>query len=203
MHSPGLVCLRSTLTFAVAAFIAMTVAAVPGAASTVWNWQYSGPAITATGSFTTVESPEASGGYLITAITGTRNGQTITGLQTPGTSIPGNEPFIVDDLVFLGPGPQLTSDGFGFSTSDGNYSNPFYADFLPTPGYLEFFSMPGIGHTELPVVFSATPVATPEPATCALVLAGVGLCGLGRRLRARMDSDRANARAVLQASSGS
>jgi hypothetical protein len=92
----------------------------------------------------------------------------ITGLQAPGTSIPGNEPFTVDDLVFLGPGPQLTSHGFGFSLSDGTYSNPFYADFLPTPEYLEFFSIPGVAHTELPVAFSATPVTTPEPATFGL-----------------------------------
>ncbi len=164
--------LPCTLRFALAGLVAITLTTTPVSASTLWNWVYSASGITASGTFTTLENPNANGGYLITRITGTRNGETITRLQTPGTSIPGNEPYTVDDLVFRGPGPQLTSHGFGFSTSGGNYSNPFYADFLPTPGYLEFFSMPGSGHSELPVRFSATPVSIPEPATCALIFGG-------------------------------
>lgn len=166
MRSRGFIC-KSKI--AALSFLAVAALAIPSAASTLWNWDYSGSGITASGTFTTVSIPNADGGYLITGITGTRNGKSITGLQAAGTSIPGNEPFTVDNLVFLGPGPQLTKDGFGFSISDGNFSNPFYADFLPTPEYLEFFSMPGIGYTELPVVFSASPVAVPEPATFALI----------------------------------
>ena len=172
-----------------AAFAVITLTAVPAHASIVWNWDYSTSGISASGTLTTVEGPDSNGGYLITGIAGTRNGETITGLQPAGTSIPGNEPFVVDDLVFLGPGPQLTNEGFGFSTSGGNFSNPFYGDFLPTPGYLEFFSstpftpgMPGLEDSELPIQFSATPVSTPEPTTSALVLGGA-LALLGFRLR--------------------
>src|SRR5947208_2449377 len=91
------------------AVVMLTTATAP--AATLWQWEYSGSGITATGTFATADSPEANGGYLITGITGTRNGITITGLQAPGTSIPGNEPYTVDDLVFLGPEAQLTSDG--------------------------------------------------------------------------------------------
>lgn len=163
-------------------------AAVPATASTLWNWSYSGSGIDASGTFTTLESPDANGGYLITAITGTRNGEAITALQPPGTSIPGNEPFLVDDLVFQGPGPQLTSGGFGFATSAGNFSNPFYASFLPTPGYLEFFSKPpftpgtpGSEDSELPVKFTAIIVATPEPATFGLVFGVLAFVRLRRR----------------------
>jgi len=152
------------------------ITAVPAIASTRWNWSYSGSGITGSGTFTTVDSPNANGGYLITAISGTRDGVAITTLQPPGTSIPGNEPFLVDDLVFLGPGPQLTSGGFGFGIANGTFSNPFYADFLPTPGYLEFFSKPPLtagaiasDHTELPIQFSAKMVATPEPGTFVFV----------------------------------
>jgi hypothetical protein len=167
--------------FALAGFAIVALNIVPASASILWHWNYSGSEtgseISASGTFATLGSPNGDGGYLITSITGTRNGKTITGLQAPGTSIPGNEPFTVDNLVFLGPGPQLTSHGFGFSISDGTFSNPFYADFLPTPAYLEFFSTPPFtgGHTELPVQFSAAPVPVPEPATSGLVLGALAL----------------------------
>ncbi|WP_233153931.1 PEP-CTERM sorting domain-containing protein [Scytonema sp. HK-05] len=104
-----------------------------------WNWNYSGTGITASGTFTTNDTANDLGFYQITGITGTRNGETITGLQPTGTSIPGNEPFIVDNLISLNT-QQLTGDGFGYSTEQGNYSSPFFASFLPTPGYLEVFS---------------------------------------------------------------
>jgi hypothetical protein len=174
MRSLPFACTRR---FALAAFATITLTTTPASASKLWNWNYSGPGIAARGTFATVESPNANGGYLITGINGTRNGKAITGLQAPGTSIPGNEPYTVDDLVFLGSRPQLTSHGFGFAISGGTYSNPFYADFLPMPKYLEFFSTPpftsgpaAFGHSELPVQFSATPVPIPEPATYALIL---------------------------------
>ena len=157
--------------------IGIAALAVPVHASIMWSWNYSGEGITASGTFTTLDSPDAQGGYLITAITGVRNGQTITALQPTGTWIPGNEPYAVDNLVFAGPGPQLTKAGLGFALADGSYSNPFYADFLPTPEYLEFYSMPGSdSSTELAVAFFATPVSTPEPATFALLLLSLPLC---------------------------
>jgi hypothetical protein len=169
MHSSGFI---SKSKIAVVSVLSLAATGMTAGASTIWTWDYSGSAIAASGTFITVSTPDASGGYLITGITGTRNGQLINGLQAPGTSIPGNEPFTVDNLLFPGPGPQLTSHGVGFSISDGTYSNPFYADFLPTLEYLEFFSIPGIGHTELPVTFSAAPATTPEPSTFALVFGG-------------------------------
>jgi hypothetical protein len=163
-------------------WIGLAVFAVPVHASTLWSWNYSGDGITASGTFTTLDSADPQGGYLITAITGTRNGQTITALQPTGTWIPGNEPYEVDNLVFKGPGPQLTKAGFGFTLADGTYSNPFYADFLPTPEYLEFYSMPNSdSSTELEVAFSATVVSTPEPGTFALLLLSLPLfyvCGV-------------------------
>jgi hypothetical protein len=171
--------------FSIAFFIAIALV-VPARASLLWSWSYSGDDITASGTFTTRDSPDAQGGYLITGISGTRNGKTITALQPTGTWIPGNEPYKVDNLIFPGPTPQLTKAGFGFALADGTYSNPFYADFLPTPEYLEFYSMPDSNSsTELPVVFSATLVPIPEPATfslCVLALAFVyfafiRLCG--------------------------
>ena len=141
-------------------FAILAIAAPAHAASLTWNWSYTGAGINASGTFTTVDTPTAAGGYLITAITGQRNGETITALWPTGTPIPGNDPFNVDNLIFLGPGPQMTTSGFGYSTSAGHYSNPFYAGFLAPPVYLDFFSFPP-DHSEPEIQFSASP--TPEP----------------------------------------
>jgi len=126
----------------VVAALAMAVSAVTLSGATLWNWTYTGPDISAGGTFTTADTPDANGAFLIKSISGERNGIAITALQPTGTAIPGNEPFTVDNLVLPGPGPQLTVHGFGFSTADGNFANPFFADFLSPPAYLEFFSTP-------------------------------------------------------------
>jgi hypothetical protein len=171
----------------VAVLVAGLVSGIAAAASTLWNWSYSAAGISASGTFTTDDLPDGDGGFLITAITGARNGSLITGLQPTGTAIPGNEPYLVDNLVFLRPGQQLTKDGFGFSTADGTFANTFFADFLPTPAYLEFFSTPpfaggqGPDDSELPVQFSASPV--PEPATFAVFITAVAFGGVWRTLR--------------------
>ncbi|GBF79418.1 exosortase [Aphanothece sacrum FPU1] len=100
----------------------------------------------------------------LTGIKGKRNGEKIIGLQPTGTPIPGNEPFNVDNLISLN-AQQLTGDGFGFLTKEGNYASPFFASFLPTPGYLEVFSAPpfipgpnsfGPEDSELSISFSAS-----------------------------------------------
>jgi hypothetical protein len=141
------------------------------ASALTWNWNYSGTGVEAIGTFTTDNTPDDLGFYQILGITGTRNGETITGLQPVGTPIPGNEPFNVDNLISLNT-QQLKSDGFGYSTSGGNYSNPLFASFLPIPGYLEVFSAPpltpgfenlGTEDSELPISFSASIITVPEP----------------------------------------
>jgi hypothetical protein len=170
-----------------AAFL-VSLVATAAPASTSWNWTYTEAEITASGTFTTADLPDPTGGYLITGITGTRNGRAIVGLQPTGTAIPGNEPFDVDNLVFLQQGQQLTKAGFGFATADGNFANPFFADFLPTPSYLEFFSTPpfndggqGTGDSELPIQFSASPV--PEPSFSAAIACALALGFFGSQFR--------------------
>lgn len=157
---------------------------MPAASALSWNWNYSGTGIAANGTFTTNDTPNDLGFYLISGITGTRNGETITGLQAAGTPIPGNEPYDVDNLISLNT-QQLTGDGFGYSTSGGSYSSPFFASFLPTPGYLEVFSAPpiipgsenlGLEDSELPISFSATIITVSEP-TSILSLLALGTLG--------------------------
>lgn len=171
----GLVSIAATL---------ISTASLSGAI--VWQWSYNTTGIVANGTLTTVDVPDVNGGFLITAISGARNGVAITGLQDTDTAIPGNEPFAVDNLLFAGPRPQLTGDGFGFSLANGNYANAFFADFLATPSYLEFLSSPpftagaaGPEDSEGPIDFSATPV--PEPAT--YLMAACALVGLALRRR--------------------
>jgi len=159
---------------------ALTGTARPAAALT-WTWSYSGTGISAAGTFTTVDTPDSSGFYLITGIAGERNGAAIVGLQPTGTPIPGNEPFAVDNLVKVD-SPQLTTHGFGFAIAGGTFSNPFFADFLQPPTYLEFFSAPP-STSELSIASSAAPTPLPEMATWVLLLAGVGMLGLVTRWR--------------------
>ncbi|KYC43845.1 PEP-CTERM sorting domain-containing protein [Scytonema hofmannii PCC 7110] len=164
---------------ALAATSGLVFGTMQTASALTWNWSYSGTGLAASGTFTTNDTTNDLGFYQISGITGTRNGETITGLQASGTPIPGNEPFDVDNLISLNT-QQLTGDGFGYFTSGGNYSNPFFASFLPTPGYLEVFSAPpfipgfenfGPEDSELPISFSATIITVPEPTSILSLLA--------------------------------
>jgi hypothetical protein len=103
-----------------------------------WRWSIAGDGVTASGTFVTDDIPDADGFYRITAITGTVNSATITGLQPAGTAIPGNSGFSVDNLV-RATDVRLTTHGFGFAASDGTYHNPFfvlqYRDYISRPPY--------------------------------------------------------------------
>lgn len=161
----------------------LVIGTIQSASALSWNWNYFGTGLMASGTFTTNDIPNDFGFYLITEITGMRNGEIITGLLAPGTSVPGNEPFNVDNLISFNT-QQLTGDGFGYSTSGGNYATPFFASFLQTPGYLEVFSAPpfipgfenfGPEDSELPINFSATLASVPEPTSIISLLAlGIG-----------------------------
>lgn len=130
-------------------------------AEKIWNWSYAGSSIAASGTLTTPETADAQGFYQIRSIAGHRNGELITGLHPAGSTIPGNEPYTLDNLIRIDAQGQLTTHGFGFSTISGNYANPFFADFLATPGYMEVFTTSST-YSELPVTFSAIPVSEPE-----------------------------------------
>lgn len=120
-----------------------------------WRWSYQGEGVAASGAFTTKDEPGADGFYEITGITGEANGVTITGLQPPGTSIPGNDGYPVDNLVRT-EAPRLTMHGFGYKLADGTYANPFYGAHFAKPGAYAFFSDPANKHTSEPAVtFSA------------------------------------------------
>ncbi len=160
---------------AFAAIALVGACATPQAwADIVWNWSYSGTGIQASGTLTTEDAADADGFHLITAISGARNGDQITGLYPTGSAIPGNEPFALDNLIRFGPQGQITVHGFGFTTAAGGYANPFYADFFNPAIYMEVFTT-AASYEELPVTFTASVV--PEPASILLLLAALGAAG--------------------------
>lgn len=158
--------------------LAALVFTAPAQAAT-WDWNYSAAGIAAAGTFTTSDTPDTDGFYAITAITGSRNGVAIAGLEPAGSAIPGNDPYDVDNLVSIA-GAQLTWNGFGYALADGSWANPFSDgstawEYLSVPPYPE-----GAGQ-EVAVAFSAAPV--PEPATGVLALLGVAGLAAASRLR--------------------
>lgn len=155
--------------FAVAAFVSCFLASAQtagsqGQTSLLWHWSYSAGGIYAEGTCTTTDVPDGNGFYQIVGITGTRNGVAITGLQSTGTAIPGNQPYAVDNLVSAAE-PQLTVNGFGFSLRDGDYANPFYNG----SSYYEYLSVPpyvnGQG-AEVTISFEAAAAAPPSGRLC-------------------------------------
>jgi hypothetical protein len=127
-----------------------------GAQSATWKWSYEGEGVAASGAFTTKDAPNADGFYEIVGITGEANGVAITGLEPPGTSIPGNDGYPVDNLVRIA-APQLSKHGFGYALANGTYANPFYGAHFAKPHYYAFFSDPQSRKSSEPSVdFTAT-----------------------------------------------
>ena len=126
--------------FAFSLLIAAMLIALP-AEALEWRWSYQGEGVSASGAFTTKDTPNADGFYEITGIKGETNGVAITGLQPPGTSVPGNDGYPVDNLVRTD-APQLTLHGFGYALANGTYANPFYGGAFRQAGLLRVFLRP-------------------------------------------------------------
>jgi hypothetical protein len=63
---------------------------LPPGAILLWEWKYSASGIAASGALTSSSKLDASGHFLISGITGLRNGDPITALEPAGQAIPGN-----------------------------------------------------------------------------------------------------------------
>ncbi len=80
----------------------------PALEASTWKWSYQGEGVAASGTFTTSDARAGAGFYEITGIKGEANGVAIVGLQPPGTSIPGNDGYPVDNLIRAA-APQLSN----------------------------------------------------------------------------------------------
>lgn len=156
--------------------IAYVSCAVPvsAQASLLWDWRYAGDGVTADGTFVTGNTQDGNGYYLITGISGVRDGSAIVALEPAGEAIPLNAGYPVDNLITAA--GLLTGNGFGYETANGDYANPYDYD-----GFFEFFADPANGTTSEPAIdFHAGIVS--EPGTAAVMLVGLlGLAAVRRR----------------------
>ena len=152
------------------------LAAVPAtAAQYVFN--FSGQGRTASGTFTTSDTPAvARGGYsavAITGISGMINGLTITGLNGFTGS---------DNLYYLTGPAFLDGSGVGFTASNGTQTSLFYQDSAPS---YRITTLTG-GFASGFVTASSSPAAVPEAATWAMMISGFGAVGAAMRRRRQL-----------------
>ncbi len=160
---------------------AVLLAASASASASIWDFDYTnGSTVTVDGTLTASDTP-TNGGYLVTAITGVRNGSDpITALIAPPTYAT----YGFDNLLLPGPVSFLDAGGILFRTASGGVFN-ICATLPPYPGY----SCGSSGYSELNVATGAATSVTftahklPEPATGALVLAALGTMTLLSRRR--------------------
>lgn len=139
-------------------------------------WSYTGDGVNASGTFTT--DPISGGTYLITGITGQRNGEIITGLSTFG----GANNLLYTVFAYF--------DIFGLSyVAGGTAYNVYGTGQVPGPGVGEvpiegYFSLDPVPHTvntELTNLSITRLGEVPEPSSFFLVSSGVAAALLRRR----------------------
>jgi hypothetical protein len=164
----------------IAACGALTLVTAVANAQTAFSFSYSGAGISASGIFDISPlTPPVSGEYLITGLTGTRNGSPITLLPgSPNGAVQSSGSVFWDNIFYNPPtaaDPYLDFNGVGFS-SNGND----YAVYYDSGAYYEANQL-----TTVPLT-SVSLSAVPEPGIYAL-LGSLGLTGaaLLRRRRTR------------------
>jgi hypothetical protein len=159
----------STLLSSLALLSALAFSAA--AHADTFNFAANGSSGPFSGSGTLTATSNGGGEYLITGITGTG----VTGLIAPG-GFNGN-----DNLLFPTATPTLDSDGFSFTAANG--PDHFQVNILNNgSGYFAFIQDEDNFTEIVPVDFSLTSAAVPEPSSFILLGSGIlGLAGVAKR----------------------
>lgn len=157
--------------------------------ASIWEFDYTnGSTLDVDGTLTTSDVL-SNGGYLVTGISGFRNGSDAI-VALAATPTLGSYGF--DNLLLPGPGSLLDAGGIVFLTASGGAFNICSAS-PPYPGY----SCGSSGYSELNIGTGGATAVTftvhklPEPATSALVL--VALVAMGWATRRRKGDERPRA----------
>jgi PEP-CTERM motif len=176
--------MRTTVKMIAAAAALMTLAGPASAAVFDWSYTSDAGAVTSSGTFTAGENTTNIYGrdaWVVTAITGSRNGVAITGLARVFPVAYGG----ADNYLYVS-GQPFTYSGLSFGLADGTYVNLFNSYELHASN---------VAGTANELITSATfsyaaagaPAvgAVPEPAAWAMMILGFGLVGGTVRYRAR------------------
>jgi hypothetical protein len=153
-------------------------------ATLLWDFSYTGPGVSASGELYT--DPLSGGSYLITDITGSRDGDPITGL------IPADSDGSFSDNLLYPDEPLLDVYGFSLTTLSTGSFNVFYDTVLPPGcGSASYAEIPGPGYScngsngvDLTAFDATLEGDVPEPGTMALLATAITGLGLIRRRKA-------------------
>jgi hypothetical protein len=168
--------------------MAVLLVSAPSALADTFQFSYSGSGVSVSGLLNA--TPVGGGMYIVTSISGTRNGQPITGLfpcsPIPPATYCANYGYNYDNLFFPTAAAQFDLHGLVFGVQGlTNPINLYWEDRIPTPVYMELTwvatgGTPSRLYTYTPVDFSTVAVV-PEPST--VLLFGSGLLAVAGAIR--------------------
>ena len=150
---------------------AMMVGAVQAQASQIFDFSYSGTNVWGSGVLTTTD---AGSPFSILGISGTANGEAITGLSGYASA---------DNLIYFPTQPFVDFSGMAFNTATKAWSIGWTGSDY---GIINSIDDPsGACCGTHPITFTVTPGGVPEPATWTLAIIGFGLAGAALRRRSQ------------------